>query len=160
MKRFRMFPGIIFVLLGMNMAIVGYTVYAANSDGGAAIEPDYYRKALAHDTIREQERHDAALGWGYRVSVQPDPASGTSALNIVILDGKGGPITGATVHAVAFPSIRANERSQLLLKERAPGEYAALLDISHPGAWRIELTILCRGSTVNHRTDIHMVEGP
>lgn len=160
MKRFQVFPGIIFVLLGMNVAIVGYTVYAASSDGGAAIEPNYYQKALAHDALREQQRHDAALGWVYGVSVQPDPESGAPALNVLIHDRDGEPIAGAVVRAVAFPSIRANERSLLLLREHAPGAYAAPLSIPHSGAWRIELAIESRGRSVAHKADIHIAEGP
>lgn len=154
MKKFRVFPGIIFVLLGMNVLIVGYTVYAAGSDGGAVIEPDYYQKALAYDRIREQERADAALGWRYEVGVDGDPAAGDCVLRFALSEADAQPIRGATIRAVAFPSMRAGQRSQLLLHEGKPGDYAAPIRITHPGEWRIEFTIESRGRVVNHKTGI------
>lgn len=160
MKRFRVFPGIIFVLLGMNVLIVGYTVYAAGSDGGAVIEPDYYQKALAYDSIREQERAAASLGWTYDVGVESDPATGTTELRARIHEPDGRPIGGATVRAMAFPSMRAGERSMLLLRESAPGLYSAPIRITHPGEWRIELSIESRGRVVNYKADIQTMGRP
>lgn len=160
MKRFHIFPGIIFALLGMNVAIVGYTVYAANSDGGAAIEPDYYRKALAHDVIAANDREAAALGWTYHVEFTPDAARKTHVLRASIADSSGAAVTGANVRAEAFPSVRANERVRLLCLEGKPGEYAAPISVTHHGQWRVELIIESRGRIVAHKSDVFAREAP
>ncbi len=154
MPRFRMFPGIIFVLLGMNVVVVAITVYAAHKDGGAAIEPDYYRKALAYDTLQERQLASASLGWTVTAEFEADPQSGENLLRIIATDGGGGPLTGAVVHADAFPSVRANERSRLLCREIRPGIYAAPLTLTRAGSWRIEATVESRDHVFVQRTDI------
>ncbi len=154
MKRLRVFPGIIFVLLGMNVLIVAYTVYAANSDGGAAIEPDYYQKALAFDELQARQRENDALGWAYRVSIDQDDAHGPATLRLELRDAAAEPVTRATVRAVAFPSFRATERKRLLCAESQPGVYSAPIAIDRPGQWRVELTIESRGRTILHTADI------
>lgn len=158
MKRPPIFPGIVFVLLGMNVLIVGVTVYAANMNGGAAIEPDYYRKALAHDEIRKQEREAAALGWTYLMTFERDAESQATMLRAAIRESSGAPIVGASIRAEAFPSRRATARVRLLCRETEPGIYTSPIDLNYSGQWNIELTIESRGHTVIHKTSIPALE--
>ena len=53
-------PGGVFLLLAMNMVIVGITVYAALSDKSVSIEKRYYEKALAWDETAKQRDLNAA----------------------------------------------------------------------------------------------------
>ena len=152
MKRPRLFPGIIFALLGMNVVIVGVTVYAANKDGGAVIEPDYYRKALAYDTLAAQQRDADALGWQYDTDLVA--ADDTTALRMQLQDDTQSAVTGAVVRAVAFASARADQRTHLLLRESSSGTYEASFEPDRAGLWRIELTIESRGRVISHKSDL------
>ena len=42
MSRIRLWPGIIFALLGVHACVVATTFYLANADPSVAVEPDYY----------------------------------------------------------------------------------------------------------------------
>lgn len=55
MSRFRLWPGMIFALLGLNACVVGVTLYLAHSDRSFAVEPEYDRKALAWQETAEQQ---------------------------------------------------------------------------------------------------------
>lgn len=158
MPRIRIFPGIIFVLLGMNMVIVGITVYAANMNGGAAVEPDYYRKAMAYDTLRVRSAQSDALDWRYHVELVGSTAE--RQLRVTITEPTGQRLTGATSRAEAFPGVRANERTKVLCREIEPGVYAAPVQVRWSGLWRIELTTESRGRLGTFKTDIHVQETP
>lgn len=145
MKRFNLFPAIIFVLLGLNFLIVGITVFAANSDGGAAIEPDYYQKALHWDEHRAQERRSLALGWDVRADLTR--RDGALALRVHVHDAAGAAISGASVHATVFRSAEARRRFTLELREtNTPGEYGAAVPSGAAGAWQVELAVAARGN--------------
>lgn len=143
MKRLNIFPGIIFALLGLNFAIVGITVFAANSDGGAVIEPDYYQKALRWDDRRALDDRWRALGWTADVELQPRTNATAIVLNLA--DRAGGRIGGAVVQALAFRSADAGRRHQLDLKEVGPGRYEGVAPAAGRGEWQVELRIRALG---------------
>ena len=83
-----------------------------------------------------------------------DAEHGPRVLRTTLKEPTGAPLVGATVHAEAFPSVRANERVRLLLREANPGVYTSPIDVTHTGQWRIELIIESRGHVVLHKSDI------
>ncbi len=147
MKRaFNLFPGIIFAFIALNMCIVGLTVYLAASDRSAAIEPDYYRKAVAWDTIARQRQRNAALAWSVRIVTSTD-ADGTAALSLTLVDAASTPITDAAIRLTAFPSARAADRMDLTLTESAPGVYTAPWHARRAGLWEFEVLAHARDET-------------
>ncbi len=134
-KGARLFPGIVFGLIGLNLAVVGVTVYFATSDPSFAVEPGYDRKALGWDEEAARRRRSEALGW--TASVAPDPARGR--VEVRLTDEAGGPVEGAVVTGMAFRSARASRRFDLAFEESAPGVYAAALAMEEGGIWEFRL---------------------
>lgn len=158
MKRFNVFPGIIFVLLGLNFVIVGITVVAANSDGGAVIEPDYYQKALHWDEHRAQQEHSRALGWNADLDLTS--RQGSWVLGATVKDRAGQTIAGAKVRAVAFRSADAGRRHTLELRETSPGRYEAAVPSARPGDWHVEVNIEARGEFFILKTFVIAEDAP
>jgi nitrogen fixation protein FixH len=140
MMRIRLFPGIVFGLLGLNACIVGTTVYLAHSDRSFAVEPDYYQKALSWDQTAAQDRRNAVLGWKTELTVGPRGGTGR-AVCLRLKDSEGGPVAGAAVDLIAFHSARAGQRLAATLSEISPGLYQAALPIERSGAWEFRLTV-------------------
>lgn len=95
--RFRVWPGIIFVLFGVNFLIVAVTVIGANRTA-SPIEPDYYTKALHWDQTQAQAQRNKSLGWSVTPSLRPGP-DGKPRLFLTVLDGAGSPMRAASVKA-------------------------------------------------------------
>lgn len=132
----RLWPGMIFVLIGVNFAVVAATIYAARSDDSFAVEPGYDRKAAAWNEAAAQLRANQRLGWRVAVSVPPDARS----LILSLTDRDGAPITGASVAATIFHSAQASRRADLSLSETRPGSYTAPADLTRPGFWQLRIT--------------------
>lgn len=134
-------PGMIFVLIGLNVCIVALTVYFAHSDGSFAIESDYYQKAIAWNQTAQQTQRNRELGWNHTLRV--DVGVDSSRRNIVlrIEDAGRRSIEQALVSVNAFPSVRASERQELTLPEGSPGEYRGELSNVRPGLWEFRLVI-------------------
>jgi nitrogen fixation protein FixH len=143
-----LWPGMIFVLIGINVCIVMLTVVLAHSDRSLAIEPDYYQQAVEWNQTAAQQRINAALGWKVNVSIAPD-RTGPFVIEAIIRDHQGAPIEQALVSAIAFSSLRSADRIAITLKEGLAGVYGAPLPSAHPimGTWEVRCTIR-RGDTV------------
>lgn len=138
-RTFRVFPGLIFVFIGLNVCIVGITVYAAATDKSFAVEPDYYRKAVGWDRAATQARRSAALGW--RASIEIGPVAGSVRPAVLRLrDREGRPIAGAAVELTAFASLDAARRVGRDMPETEPGVYAAAIPIAAGGVWECRVT--------------------
>ncbi len=129
-------PGGVFLLLGMNMLIVGITVYAALSDKSVSIEKRYYEKALAWDETTKQRDLNASLGW--KVDIK---ASGARQIEITLRDSSDQPIRAAKVSAEVFHDARSSERATLTFIGDASGTYRALCPDGPDGSWHLRTRI-------------------
>ncbi|MFZ2874392.1 MAG: FixH family protein [Phycisphaerales bacterium] len=100
--RLKVWPGIIFVLFGVNFLVVAVTVVGA-SRTASPIEPDYYTKALNWDQTQAQAQRNRSLGWSVTPSVHSGP-EGRPRLFLTVLDGAGNPMRAATVKGRVPPS--------------------------------------------------------
>lgn len=135
----KFFPGIIFVLIGMNVTIVGITAWLATSDPSVAIEPDYYRKATAWDRTADQHRDNARLGWSTTAAVMKRPDTGATVLELRLLDRAGAGVLGATVKATLFHNARASQRMEIAFTEASGGAYLAAPRCERTGVWQIQI---------------------
>lgn len=127
------------------------TVWVATSDPSYAVEDDYYRKAVAWDERRAQERHNAELGWRLDVDVTPAPSSGTEpTLSVRLSDPAGGPLDGASISLEAFHNARADEILRADLAPRGDGEYASGVAMRRPGVWELRFTVDRGGEHFTH----------
>lgn len=146
----RIWPVFICGLIGMNMCIVGATIYFALSDSSAAVEPDYYRRALSYDDTLRQEALNARLGWTAAVAVDPSDRR----LLITLRDSSGKPVDGARVDVEAFANLRSAERQRLALSPTGDGQYAATLKPGASGRWRVRMSVMRGADTWTHQSEV------
>lgn len=138
MNAAKVWPGMIFGLLGVNVCVVAATVYLAHADNSAAVEPDYYRKAVNWDEQRRLDAQSAALGW--TMTVSPGPASGAATeLEITLVSRDGSPVSDASVQVEAFANTRATGRLRFTLAESSPGTYRGTFDADRSGLWQFRV---------------------
>lgn len=145
MRNVRVFPGIIFAFIAMNMCIVAVTVYLALSDQSFAVEPDYYQKALAWDQVARRRQRSDVLGW--RAAAKLEVRGDARVLVVSLSDRDGTLIDGAGVKATVFASVRASERFEIVLQETLPGEYVHPMLDGVGGQWQVRLSAT-RGDAV------------
>ena len=119
-------------LLGTQLAVLS----SALDDPAFATEPDYYRKALDWDTQQQRARASRALGWTARATAD-GTAPSERVLTVSIADAGGQPVSGAVLHAVAFPNARAGQARELSFRATAPGVYRTELGAARPGVWEL-----------------------
>lgn len=125
---------------------VAFMIVAA-SDPSFAVEPDYYRKALAWDETMAQEVRNRSLGWQLDAAATPGTRRGHLTLSASIVDVAGAPLTGATVRVEALHGARAWQVIEASLPEVAPGRYAAELPLRRAGLWELRFRVV-RGAEV------------
>ena len=126
-------PALLLVsLLGTQLTVLS----SALDDPAFATEPDYYRKALDWDTQQQRVRASRALGWTARATTER-AAPGSPVLVVTIVDAGSQPVSGAVLHAIAFPNARAGQARELMFREVAPGIYHADLGAARPGVWEL-----------------------
>lgn len=111
---------------------------AANNDPSFAIEPDYYQKAVAYDTIMSEAQSSAALGWSAHTSLELE-SSGGGLLQVQLKDRGGESIAADSVTAQAFFIARANDVAKTTLSRDESGMYRGHIPVLHMGQWEIRV---------------------
>ena len=140
-RGFSIWPGMIFVLIGINVCVVATTVYFAHADRSFAVERDYYQKAVAWNQNAQQIQRNHELGWHPALTIEPGAVATHRVLVVRVTDADGQPIEQALVSLSAFPSVRASQRQELILLEHASGEYRAMLSSAMNGLWEFRFVI-------------------
>ena len=127
-------------ITGVLAATVGANIWVmviARDDPSFAIEPDYYRKALAWDTTMAQAEHNAALGWRLTPSLGPVARDGRALITARLTDSTGAIIRDALVRVSALPVARAMDVQEVTLVVDGQGDYAASVDARRAGQWEL-----------------------
>jgi len=130
-------PIAIVAVLGITVAANAVLLYEASDRNSQAIEPDYYRKAIAWDSTAAERDRSAALGWRADARLEPGP-SGTLAV-VTLRDRAGGPVTAATVTVHAIHDAEATRIVPGVLLPRRDGTYAAVLPLERRGLWELRI---------------------
>lgn len=138
-------PLVIVGLLGLNVLVVAITVIVAMGDPSVGIEPDYYQKALAWDSDREQRRDPAEDGLDVSIQLLPAPDRHGDGQVVVSLARSDAPVEGAQIEAEVFHFARSRERQTVTLAEHGPGVYAASASLRREGNWEIRLRLRTEG---------------
>lgn len=157
MMRPRLFPGIVFALLGLNVSIVAATVYLAHSDRSFAVEPGYDEKAMRWDETVEARRRSDSLGWD--ATVHLGDGGGAPRLTVLLTARDGAPVEGASVVAVAFASVRASQRYRLELGAAGPGRYEAVLPSPRAGLWQVQVRASREGEAFVRDCSMELIGG-
>jgi nitrogen fixation protein FixH len=124
-------------VLAATVAANIWVMVVANGDPSFAIEPEYYRKALAWDTTLAESRHNAALGWRLTSAMGPIAPDGGVLLTARLTDSTGAGLAGAVVHVAALHVGRASDVHRVVLADSGDGTYVARLDARRPGQWEL-----------------------
>ena len=146
----------IVVILGATVAANLVVMKIANGDQAFAIEPDYYKKAVAFDSTMAAEQRSNALGWKAAATLVAGDTAGRPQLTVTIRDAQQQPVRGATVNISAMANARANNILTSVLVETAPGVYAQSLPARFAGQWEVRVNA-ARGSehfVASMRTDL------
>lgn len=127
------------VILGVTVVANIVVMRVANSDPSFAIEPDYYRKAVAFDSTIAEERRSLTLGWSAVSTITRDSAGGAPVLAVVLRDTAGQPVVGAVVKVTALANARANDVLAATLRESSPGRYESTLAANFAGEWEVRV---------------------
>jgi nitrogen fixation protein FixH len=140
-KRGRAWPlGIAAILLAGIASNVAF-VFLATSDPAAAVEPDYYRKAIAWDQEMQQQERNIALGWSTHSALRLGSKGADGRLELELADSVGQPLSGAAVTALVMHNARAAAVQQVTLQEEGRGRYTASVAADRPGVWEIRLSV-------------------
>ncbi len=111
----------------------------AGSDPSMAIEPDYYKKAVAFDSTMADERRSNATGWSAVTTLDAVVPGRSTRVHVRLSDSSGTSVPDATVQVVALFNARANDLQQVELQRDADDSYGGLLTITHPGQWEVRV---------------------
>jgi nitrogen fixation protein FixH len=133
----RLWPVAVVAVLAITVATNVAVLIAAHAPDAAVAEPDYYRKAVAHDsTLAERARSDA-LGWTAAARLTPGADCETVDVAIAAPDG---PIDGAQVDVECIHNLDPTHPLRLTLAATGGGRYAALAPPMHNGLWELRIT--------------------
>jgi nitrogen fixation protein FixH len=125
------------------LANIAMWVVAADPNG-SAVEPDYYRKALAWDRVEEQEAVNRSLGWRVQARFLPGHGGAAglpAALRVTVSDAAGFPLDGARVRVTAIHNALAGQPLLLALAPRGGGAYEQAAAFPRTGLWELRITI-------------------
>ncbi|MBX3378300.1 MAG: FixH family protein [Phycisphaeraceae bacterium] len=139
----RLWPGMIFALLGLNVCVVAFTVVASRAHSSSfSVERDYDRKALHWEETARQRERNSELGWVLELE-----RAGGGAMAVRLRDRDGRAVEGARVEFEAFHHARARERIAGELRGSPEGVYIGEARIDRAGLWEFRF-IVRRGDQV------------
>ena len=131
--------------LGLTVAANVVMVMASARGDGAAVLPDYYRRAVAWDSSEAARTRSAALGW--RLTARLDaPSGGTSVFTLALADSAGARVSGARVRLEGFALARSGETHAAWRLEEAGAVYAARLPVRRAEWYEMEVTAVSGGA--------------
>ena len=150
-----LWPAIIAGALALHVIAMMVMVSFATSDDSYAVEPDYYRKALAWDEKRAQDRRNTELGWRLDFVVEPAEPGSNPVLRVELTDADGAPLTGATVEVEAFANTRRDHILDATLTATPEG-YEATLPMRRNGLWELRFQATRGSDLVTYRETRHI----
>ena len=152
----RLWPIAIVAVLALTVGANGWILYVANRDpNAAALESDYYRKAVAYDSTLAQARRDSALAWRLDATPGRFDAAGTP-LTITLADGGGRALAGARVRLEAIHNLDGGRTVAATFVTDAGGRATARVPLHHAGLWELRFDARAGGArfTADLRRDV------
>jgi len=139
--RGRHWPWLLGALLGTAVLANAVLLLKAHDDPSHAVEPDYYRKALAFDETIAQRRRNNALGWSLALEINARPSPYASLLRARLTDRAGAPLHAAELTLEAFHKARGRRRLRARFAARPDGSYQARLPLRRSGLWELRFVV-------------------
>jgi len=132
--------GVLVVTVGANAVLL----YQASDRDAAAVEPDYYRRAVAWDSTLAQRTRDAALGWRLAADLGVPGPEGTP-LSVRLTDARGAVLADAAITVEAIHNAEGSRRLRAALRPGSDGAYVALLPLARRGLWELRFEVVRHG---------------
>lgn len=155
MKRGLIWPIAMAALLAAVVVSNIWVAVIAADDPSFAIEPDYYRKAVAWDSVMAQADHNAALGWTLTPQLGAFGADSGAALQVSLTNAAGEAIRDAAITVIALHNARAGDARTVALRADGDRGYVAMLPVHRAGQWELRFDVV-RGAdrfTANRRLE-------
>ncbi len=129
-------------MLAASVALAVVTVRAALSGQGAAVERDYYERAVDWESVQRQRAVNERLRWNITPSFRQSPVDPRRPrLELAVTDRQGIPIEQAIVEVEAIPLLQVDRGGDLGLAATTPGRYEADLPASVAGQWEFRVRV-------------------
>lgn len=129
--------GVVVILAATVAGNIGVIVLTKD-DPSFAIEPDYYRKAVAWDSTQARIVRSNALAWTVSAQLSED-TSGANVLTLQLLDDTGAAVHDAQLTGTLLHVARANDVQSVVFSETSTGLYAATVPMARRGMWELRL---------------------
>jgi nitrogen fixation protein FixH len=144
-RKDRVWPVIIIAVLVIDVAVGFAMMRVASDDPHAAIESDYYHKAITWDSTMAQAEQNKSLGWTMTPTLGAITSAHDAPLTFRLRDVSGAPITDATILVEAVQVAHAEEIVHVTLSSSPDSSYATTLPMTHAGLWELRV-IATRGA--------------
>lgn len=145
-------------LLSLQVGLCMWGVYCAVGNGGAAVESDYYNKALHWDNHLAMQEASKRLGWQTVLTIGATTTSnGSRALILDMRDNTKNVVPNADVEVTYFHHAHPLDLQIATLRATADGTYVASVPLSHHGIWEFRITAK-RGAATFIETIVRDVE--
>ena len=132
----RLIPWYFVAAFAVVFVVNGIFAYVAVSTNQGVVIEHPYETGLAYDDVLAEKYRQEALGWQSLVSYDH------GALQFVLHDAQGKPISGATVTAHIERPIEKGIVKDVFLYETKAGQYQADLSFPTKGQWDITVSSL------------------
>ncbi len=142
MKKGMGWPIGVVVILVATVASNISVIVLTRDDPSFAVEPDYYRKAVAWDSTQERVAESDALHWRLSAHVSALNAaenSGSRTLTIELTDNTGAAVRNASLSGSLLHVARANDVQRIAFTENAAGQYVVTVPMPRDGIWELRL---------------------
>ncbi len=136
----RFFPLGIVLAMTIVVAVNGGLIYAALHSFPGKAGDEGFALSNHYDSVLEQARHEAALGW--TILVRTDDAGRPV---VVLTDRGNAPLRGAAVAALAARPVGAEDSRPLVFSETDAGRYVADAALPGRGQWDLTLSASANG---------------
>lgn len=150
MRAARLWPIAIVGMLAVNVIATGVLMWAASDDEANAIEPDYYRKAVAWDSTLAVRERGRALGWTMDAALGVLAPDGMATVSVALADSTGAPLDDAVVSVEGIHNAHARHplHGTLVRDPGSPGRYEARLPFRWAGRWELRIEVARDGERV------------
>ena len=137
----RFWPAAVIGMLTLNVAGTLVFMWAAGDDEANAVEPDYYRKAVAWDSTAAARQRASDLGWTLDAAIGPIGADGSAQVGVTLRDRAGVAVDGTTLTVVAIHNAHARHPLAATIPAVSPGRFEARLPLRWAGRWELRFEI-------------------
>ena len=135
-----LWPVAIVCVLGLTVGANIILFMVARDPHAAAIEPDYYTKAVAWDSTLAEQQRSLRLGWSADAELVEASHDGAN-VRVRLLDREGHPLSGARVQVEAIHNLQADVRIKGVLAEADAGVYGMRMHLQREGLWELRLVV-------------------